>query len=156
MWCRYLDNVCRQLDRLLSFNRWASEMTSCPLPPLTVYTAGMSKWRVSRLCWVEPDWLFWVTCCGSPPLSRFIAGSGACRQAGLEGVLVCRIGPGSSAVSRCRQSDLPGTPWRIRATSAGTGRGATWGDVSHTDYTLHELEGWLWKTVWEKPGDCYF
>lgn len=58
-------------------------------------------------------------------------------QAGerLEGMLVCRAGPGcnyaSSAVSRCRQSDLPGTPRRIRATSAGTGRGATWGDVSH-------------------------
>lgn len=62
-------------------------------------------------------------------------------QAGerLEGMLVCRAGPGcnnaSSAVSRCRQSDLPGTPRRIRATSAGTGRGATWGDASHTALT---------------------
>lgn len=73
-------------------------------------------------------------------------------QAGerLEGMLVCRAGPGcnnaSSAVSRCRQSDLPGTPRRIRATSAGTGRGATWGDVSHAALTS------LCSMALENPG----
>ncbi len=72
---------------------------------------------------------------------------------GLEGMLVCGAGPGcnnaSSAVSRCRQSDLPGTPRRIRATSAGTVRGATWGDVSHVALTSQEHgSGGPWEKCW--------
>lgn len=72
---------------------------------------------------------------------------------GLEGMLVCRAGPGwnyaSSALSRCRQSDLPGTPRRIRATSAGTVRGATWGDVSHVALILQEHgSGEPWEKCW--------
>lgn len=74
-----------------------------------------------------------------------------------------QAGPGcnnaNSAVSRCRQSDLPGTPRRIRATSAGTVRGATWGDAAHVVLTSQEhhgkhVGGWL--LVWEQGGgrDC--
>ena len=89
-----------------------------------------------------------------------LLGLWAGRQAGregLEGMLVCGAGPGcnnaSSAVSRCRQSDLPGTPWRIRVTSAGTGRGATWGDVSHVGCTSQEHGS---GEPWEKCCRLYF
>lgn len=84
-----------------------------------------------------------VSCDCSPPVPYFPSDSRVFGL-GLED-LVCGAGPGcnntSSAVSRCRQSDLPGTPWRIRGTSAGTGTGATWGDVSHVGFTSQDHRG---------------
>lgn len=55
---------------------------------------------------------------------------------------------------RCRQSDLPGTPRRIRATSAGTGREATWGDASYSGFTSQEHEYGSGEP-WENAG-CGF
>lgn len=95
------------------------------------------------------DWLSVLA-----PVAYFPSGSvGSSGREGLEGMLVFRARPGcnnntSSAVSRRRQSDLPGTPRRIRATSAGTARwGAAWGDKSHVPLTLLEHGS---REPWEK------
>lgn len=78
----------------------------------------------------------WLTYCASPPVPCFPSGwaFGPFRRGGISGDAGVRS-RARLQQRRCRQSDLPGTPRRIRATSAGTGRGATWGDVSYSGFT---------------------